>query len=311
MHPEELRKALNGIVAISVTPMTEKEALDERGLREHLRFLLSRGISKANSTIVVGGSTGECGQMSIAERKRLIEVAVDELGGKLPVIAGCNHSNIYDVIDLVKHAESVGAAGVMIVPLYYYTPTGEAIVQFYRTISENTELGIMLYNNVEVTGVDIPIWVLESLVEDSKVVGIKECTPIFTKMERDVRLVGDKITVVNGHGEFLEPFAALAGTGGFISSIANFAPQLTVEMWNARSSGDYKKAKAIRDRLTPYMDLASEASASGGEPKVLALLKRATDLVGSHGGPGRLPICPLTNEEEKSLCNALEAMRLI
>ena len=94
-------------------------------------------------------------------------------------------------------------------------------------------------------------------------------------LTRVVQEIGDKVSVVNGHGEFLEPYAAMAGTAGFISSMSNFAPEKAVAIWEARSTGDYAKAKAIRDTMVPYMDLACKYSAMGGEYKVCLLYTSA------------------------------------
>ncbi len=312
MKPEELKEALKGICAIAVTPMTEDRQVDYEGMKKHIRFLKSKGISRDNHcTLVVGGSTGECGALTIPERKRLIETAVAEAGEELPIIAGCNHSNIEDVKDLISHAEQAGAAGVMVLSPYYYVPTDEAVLRFYKEISKGTNIGILLYNNLEVTHKDVPLEVMEQLVGASNVVGIKECTPNFAKMEKVARKIGDKITVINGHGEFLEPFAAIAGTAGFISSTSNFAPEIAVEMWKARSVGDYVKAKAIRDRLTPYLDLAASESATGGEPVVLAILKRAATLVGSNCGPGRIPLPEIDEVLDAKIKRMLEEVGLV
>src|SRR4051812_35494280 len=114
MNAQELKEALKGIVGIAITPMTQDGQMDEAGLRKHLRFMTGNGITKENGVIVVAGSTGECGAMTLEERKRVVEIAIDEVGEIVPIIAGCNHSNVYDVINLVQHAERAGAAGVMI-----------------------------------------------------------------------------------------------------------------------------------------------------------------------------------------------------
>lgn len=311
MKPEELKKALKGICAIAVTPMTEDRKVNYEGMRKHIRFLIGKGINADhNCTLVVGGSTGECGALTILERKKLIETAVEEAGDRLPIIAGCNHSNIEDVKDLMDHAEAAGAAGVMVLSPYYYVPNDEAILRFYKEISKAVNIGILLYNNLEVTHKDVSLEVMEQLIESSNVVGIKECTPNFAKMEKVARKLGNKIVVINGHGEFLEPFAALAGTAGFISSTSNFAPEIAVEMWNARSAGDYVAAKKIRDRLTPYLDLAASEAAAGGEPIVLAILKRAATLVGSDCGPGRIPLPEITPELDAKIEKMLKEVRL-
>lgn len=312
MKPEELKEALKGICAIAVTPMTENRKVDYEGMKKHIRFLINKGISRQNScTLVVGGSTGECGALTIEERKKLIEAAVEEAGDELPIIAGCNHSGIEDVKDLLAHAEKAGAAGAMVLSPYYYVPTDDAVLRFYQEISKATSMGILLYNNLEVTHKDVPVEVMEKLADSSNVVGIKECTPNFAKMEKVARKLGDKITVINGHGEFLEPFAAVAGTKGFISSTSNFAPEIAVEMWKARSSGEYDKAKKIRDRPTPYLDLAAAESATGGEPVVLAILKRAATLVGSDCGPGRIPLPEITPELDEKIKKALKEIGLL
>jgi 4-hydroxy-tetrahydrodipicolinate synthase len=198
----------------------------------------------------------------------------------------------------------------MAVSPYYYTPRPDVVLDFYRTLSASTDLGIMLYNNTEVTHFDIPVDVLLEVSELPNVVAIKECSPNFVKMEQTARLVGHNLTVVNGHGEFLEPMAALIGTEGFISSTANFAPALAVEMWNARSTGDFESAKAVRDRLTPYLDLAMSLGAAGGEPKVLALLKHLAQRAGSPLGPGRNPVLPLNTSETEAADKAFAAIGL-
>lgn len=312
MRPEELREALKGICIISITPFKEDGAFDYDGYAKNLNYLLAHGLNKSNSTIVVGGSTGECGAMSLDERKRVLDCAFDVIGDKIPIIAGCNSTNVWESVALAQYAESKGAAGAMALSPYYYPAKDqECIYQFYKTLATNTNLGILLYNNFEVMQIDCPIPVLKRLKDDfPNVVGMKECTPAFFKMTRVVQEIGDKVSVVNGHGEFLEPYAAMAGTAGFISSMSNFAPEKAVAIWEARSTGDYAKAKAIRDTMVPYMDLACKYSAMGGEYKVISLLKYITDLVGSCGGYPRIPCVPLTEEEKAEVRQVLAQLDL-
>ncbi|WP_455761233.1 dihydrodipicolinate synthase family protein [Ruthenibacterium lactatiformans] len=312
MTPRELNQQLHGVCVISITPFKEDGAFDAKGYEKNLRFIMDHGLNKSNATIVVGGSTGECGAMNTAERKEVLECALAVCGDALPVIAGCNSTNVRESIELAQHAEAHGAVGVMALSPYYYPAKDEeCIYQFYKALSENTGLGILLYNNFEVMQIDCPIPVLKRLKDDfPNVVGMKECTPAFFKMTRVVQEIGDKVSVVNGHGEFLEPYAAMAGTAGFISSMSNFAPEKAVAIWEARSTGDYAKAKAIRDTMVPYMDLACKYSAMGGEYKVISLLKYITDLVGSCGGYPRIPCVPLTEEEKAEVRQVLAQLDL-
>ena len=297
MQPGQLQDQFKGITAIAATAFDENQEVDAKAMRRHLRFMVENGITKDNGVVVVTGSTGECGAMDADERAKVWEAALEEVGDELPVIAGVNHSNLREVIQMAHRAEKLGVAGIMAVSPYYYPPRQDVVLEFYRRLSEATPLGIMLYNNLEVTHFDIPVPVLSEIADLENIVAIKECSPNFVKMEQSTRALGSKLTVVNGHGEFLEPMAALAGTEGFISSTANFAPGLAKEIWDARSTGDYATAKALRDRLAPYLDLAGELGAAGGEPKVLALLKYLAEGVGSPLGPGRCPLLPLSAEE--------------
>lgn len=299
MKPKELREQLKGITAISITPFKENGDFDAAGYEKNLKFLLKGGLDKSNSVIVICGSTGECGAMATGERKMILEMVVDTIGDSIPIIQGCNSTNVNESIELAQHAQEHGASGVMALSPYYYPAKDEnCIYAFYEKLAGNTDLGILLYNNFEVMNVDCPISVLKRLKEIPNVVGMKECTPAFFKMTRVVQEIGDKVSVVNGHGEFLEPYAALAGTAGFISSMCNIAPERSVAIWNARSAGNYEEAKKIRDTMLPYMDLAVKYSGMGGEYKVIALLKYMADLAGSCGGYTRIPTVPLTDDEK-------------
>lgn len=307
MSPQELRKQLHGVCIISITPFKEDGSFDAAGYEKNLKYILNSGLNKTNATIVVGGSTGECGAMNVTDRKEVLECALSVCGDELPVIAGCNSTNVRESIELAHHAQDSGAAGVMALSPYYYPAKDEnCIYAFYKELSDNTDLGILLYNNFEVMNIDVPLTVLRRLKELPNVVGIKDCTPAFFKMTRCVQEIGDKVSVINGHGEFLEPYAALAGTAGFISSMSNFVPERAKAIWEARSSGDYLKAKEIRDTLVPYMDLAAKYSGMGGEYKVISLLKYITDEVGSCGGWPRIPCLPLTDEEKKEVREVLK-----
>lgn len=311
MSVDEMKNALRGICGIALTPFKENGDLNDAMLRKHLRNMVNKGINSENGTLVVGGSTGECGGMTTDERKRVFDVALDEIGGEVPVIAGCNHSCTRDAIDLIRHAQKSGAKAAMVLAPYYYVPSDETVVNFFKEIADHSDLPIMLYNNFEVTHKDVGIDTLARLVGTTTVVGIKECTPNFVKMEAVVRALGDKMTIVNGHGEFLEPFAAVAGTEGFISSTANFAPELAVDIWKARSAGDFVAAKKLRDRLSPYLDLAGRHGSQGGEPIVLSIIKTASNIVSGTGGHGRIPLPVLSEDVVHEIETMLKKVQLI
>lgn len=311
MTPDQFRKAMHGVTAIAVTPMKDGGEIDHDGIRTHLRFLVNNGVKAPEAVLVITGSTGESGALTPDERFAIWETSKDEVGEELPLVAGVNHSDVGEVVRMTTKAGEMGLAGVMAVSPYYYTPTDDVAIEFYKRLSDASDLGIMLYNNLEVTHYDIPVSVLEQIASSaSNVVGIKECTPNVVKMERVARELGDDIAVINGHGEFLEPYAALMGTAGFISSTSNFAPAIAMDVWRKRSSGDFTGAADLRRQLTPYLDYAGELGAAGGEPRVLQLLKQNASFVSGIDTAARLPLLPLSPDEITKAQAVVEALGL-
>ena len=309
---QETKKNIEGLVAIALTSFTKDLNFDKSAYKRHLHSISDEiGLTQDEGAVIVNGSTGECYSMSKEERKAVAEVAVEEIGDKVPVIVGCNHSNVNQSIELAQHAEDIGATGVMMLPPYYFTPpTKEEVLSFYQKVSKKIDLGILYYNNPEISKYDIPIEVLSELIHTTNVVAIKECTPHISKMEKVVREVGNQINVLNGQGEFLEPYAELAGTDGFISSTANVAPKMVLNLWENRSEGKLEKAMEIKNKLLPYLNFIADEGEKG-QPRALSLIKEFTNLRGSSVGPGRLPLQPVDKEDKKQINKILEKMDLL
>jgi len=312
MNPKELRTKLRGVVAISITPMKENYELDENGIRRHISFLVENGIIEENGVLVTTGSTGEGGSLSNNERKKVLEIVLDEVKGRIPVLAGCAHTNLYEVIELAKHAEKNGAAGLMVLSPYYWMPPDDEIVNFFKRLADITSLGFLIYNNVDVVRKDLSISLMSRLVEIDNVVGIKECTSNFFKFEKMVRTLGEKMAVINGRGEFQEPYASMSGSPGFISTTANFAPKIVVDLSKAIRRRDLKKAKEIHSKFYPYLDFIYEVTQDGGEPLFIAIIKEAVHLVvGISSGIGRIPLPKLKPKIKEQLIRILKEMQLI
>lgn len=304
MKPQEFRKALR-LVGICLTPFDKDRKFDEKAMIHHTKWMVERGINKENGCLVVTGSCGECGALNDDERKRVLDVTLDAVGDKVPVVFGCNHSNVYQVIELAKYAEKAGAAGIMLIPPYYYKPTDRVALEFYKMVSDSMGLGIFLYNNTYVTQYDISVEVMEELAKETNVVGMKECTPDFYKLIRMCNAVKDKIAITSGNGEGWEPYTQIEGCTGFISTISNAAPERVTKLWKALESKNYEEALEIRKSMTPLFNAMARFGAVEGEPKGIALLKKWSDLVGSIGGYGRLPVPELTEEETNIARKAL------
>ena len=305
--PQQLKQVLKGVIPIMFTPFKSSTELDEEGMRKNTRFLIENGIVEGRGALVVGGSNGECFNMSIPERKRLFEIVVDEANGKVPVIACCNQSGTHLVIDLAKHAEKIGADGLMITPTYYQTPDDTSIYKHYEAIANATNLGIMVYNNQWVTGRDIPLELLKRLAEIENVVALKDCTPSFEKMWATGKALADKINIISCFGFTRGPCDYIAGAVGGICRICNFAPRLILDWYDAAVARDLEKLDELYDKLMPFEDFFVE----GGEDVAQALCKQAMEWVGLVGGFLRLPLYEPSQEQKNRLRKLLQNAKIL
>ncbi len=292
-----LKEHLSKMLAICLTPMTPDQRPDPAALRRHLRWMVQRGgLDETNSMMIVNGSTAEAHSLSLDERKALLDAARAEIGGGRQVIVGCQHTDVNAVVELMRHAERAGAACGMVLPPYYYAATADTVVEFYARVTDGCGLGMVIYNNLSASGIDIPVAVYERLLDRAHIVGVKECTNTFTKMEEVAALLSERMVIISGHGIVYEPYAAIAGAQTFNSSEACFLPRYARRVWEARRAKDYVAVKRMRDALRPYFHLVSEVSATDGPNGVISLIKHLTDVAGSYMGPGKTPVPALSQE---------------
>lgn len=303
----KIREDLQKMLAICLTPMTAEQEPDAAALKRHLRFMMDKGhLTKENSMMIINGSTAEAHSLSIDERKRLLESALEEINGEMGVIAGCQHTDIHAVTELMNHAKKAGAAYAMVLPPYYYSAGVQGLLDFYTKLSERSDMDIVIYNNISASGVDISVDLYEKLIKAARIAGVKECTNDFTKMAEAAAQTGDKMVIISGHGIIYEPYSAMAGVHTFNSSEACFAPDYARRVWELRKDKKYEEEKKLRDNLRPYFRLVSEISAAQGANGVISLIKYLTDLAGSYMGPGKTPVMPLTNRQKEKAAQVMK-----
>lgn len=306
-----LRKDLQKMLAICLTPMTDGQNPDPVKLKKHLRFMMDKGgLDQSNSMMIINGSTAEAHSMSVKERKNLLEAAMEEINGRMGVVAGCQHTDVNTVVELVQHAKQEGAACAMVLPPYYYRASREGLIDFYSRISDRCDMDIVIYNNLTASGIDIPVEWYKELISRARIAGVKECTNDFSKMAEAAAEVGDKMVIISGHGIIYEPYSAMAGVHTFNSSEACFAPEYARRVWELRRDGKLQEEKALRDRLRPYFRLVSEISAEQGANGVIALIKYLTFLCGSDIGMGKTPVVPLTERQKRRTEEVLKEINL-
>ena len=202
-EPRELQKRLTGVQVIMVTPFNEERGISVGMVRELTRYLIDRGIREGTGALVALGSMSECFAVDPDEREEIVRVVVEEAGRRVPVVVGCSATDTRTAIQLCQGAQRAGADGVLVMPPYYFTPSNEEILQFYRSLTESIDIGVVLYNNVQVC-VDIELSVLQELADIERIVALKDCTADFTKFKLTARALADKLTVLNGGGPLWE-----------------------------------------------------------------------------------------------------------
>ncbi|WP_216216560.1 4-hydroxy-tetrahydrodipicolinate synthase [Amycolatopsis aidingensis] len=243
---------ITGSIAPVVTPFTPDGALDEAGLRGLVRWQLASG----SHGVSLGGSTGEPGAQSVAERATAIRAAAEEIGDRVPFLPGTGSAKLDETLELTAIAMDAGADAALIITPYYARPTQEALYQWYATVArEFPDLPLVIYNVPMRTAVDIaPETVGRLFREFDNLVGIKETTKDFEHFSRVLHETGPELLVWSGIELLCLPLLALGGVG-FVSAVANLAPAAVAEMYQSWTDGDFERARQLHYRLHPLVDV--------------------------------------------------------
>jgi len=287
----------HGVYAVILTPFTEDEELDEGALRKHISFLLNEG--KVHG-IIPTGSTGEFASLSEEERKRIVDITIDEVDGRVPVVVGSAANSTRHTIMYAKYAEQAGADGVMIVAPYYCLPDEREIYEHYKAVAESIEIPIMVYNNPATSGVDMKPELLARLAEIDNICYVKEASDDIKRVGAIKRLCGDKITIFCGCDNVMfESF--LMGAEGWVSGSANIIPQQCVKLYELTvEREELDKARELYYRMLPLGDMLEL------EGKFVQYLKAASEMLGRPLGPPRRPLLPPLEEDRRRLKEALD-----
>jgi len=239
---------LEGVLPAVVTPFDKQEEFDEEAFRRLIDWLIERGITG----IVPCGTTGEFSLMTQGERARVIEVCVDQVNGRIPVIAGTGDTSTKLVIDATKHALDVGADAAIIVNPYYMKPKGgKGIFDHYSAISEAVDIPMVIYNIPVATNQYIPWQVVEDLADLDNVVGMKDSSGDMKYLMTILEKVSDKIDVVCGWDEIVLP-ALAAGANGMILASANVIAPLWLDIYGMVKEGRLDEAREAMRRIQKF-----------------------------------------------------------
>ncbi|PLS17705.1 dihydrodipicolinate synthase family protein [Bacillus sp. M6-12] len=282
-----------GIIPPVSTILNSDGSLNEKGMGLLIDSLIDSGVNG----LFFLGTGGEFSQMSIAERKEVAEFAVPYVNHRVPVLIGTGSTNTREVIELNRHSQEIGADAVVVLNPYYWVLTEENLLKHYRQIAQSVNIPILLYNFPNLTGQDLsPELVLQLVEEHENIVGIKETVDTAGHIREMILKVKKKhphFSVFCGYDDHLLNTLALGGDGA-ISASANFAPQLTIGIYQAVKANNFEKAMQLHQQLAPLPLMYKLDS------PFVNVVKEATKLTGLDISTHVLPPARELSEEKKA-----------
>lgn len=271
------------------TPFTRDGALDEPAWRAVLRLYFSQGVHG----VLVNGTTGEWYSQSEAERRRVAEIAVEELKGRIPVVIGCTTFTAATTIALARHAKDIGADGILSTAPPYACPTPREIVAFFNAISEAVDLPIMVYNWARGVSIEITWETAVQLARIPRVVAIKDSTANVAQAIATLEKVHDQVRVFGGfiNRAGLALLRGLGGDGNIDGG--GLGARFAVDFYESCWRGDNGAAARAADAYVVLMRQLIRPDWSGVFGSPPAQIKAAMNLLGQPGGWPRPPLLPV------------------
>ena len=291
-----------GSIVALITPFNNNKIDEER-----YASLIHYHISNGTKGLVPAGTTGESPTLDHDEHKKVIEIAIKESNGKIPVIAGTGSNSTSEAIELSKHAENAGANALLIVTPYYNKPTQEGLYQHYKTINDNVGIPIIIYNIPPRSVVDMSVDTMARLYELKNIAGVKDATADLNRVDLQLKKMGSEFIQLSGEDGTAMEFNSRGGVG-CISVTANVAAKLCSEFQDAslkrEDKESIKKTKEINNKLMPlHKALFIESNPSP--------VKYAASLLNLCSEDVRLPLVKLTEKTKKEVEKALKIAQLL
>ncbi len=287
-----------GAMVALVTPFKGKE-VDEQALVELIEFQIENG----THAIVPCGTTGESATLGFDEHKRVIELTVKTVAGRVPVIAGTGANNTLEAIEFTESAKESGADAVLSVVPYYNKPDQEGMYLHFKTVAEAVDIPTFLYNVPGRTVVNMAPETVARLAELDNIIGIKEACGSLEQISDVLRMCPEDFILLSGD-DFTALPTMLIGGKGVISVVSNVVPNKMVRLMDAALDGDWATANELHYQLYPLMK-AMFCSPSPGPAK------KALELLGKIDSHSRLPVPPMSEVATAQLRDAMKGLALI
>jgi 4-hydroxy-tetrahydrodipicolinate synthase len=289
----------HGIISSQVTPFDENGRVDE----DQLRRLIDRQLAAGMHGFLIAGNCGEFTNLTDEERVRTVEVAVEQIDGRVPIMAGDFHANTDQAVALARYYREAGADAALVVPPYFIRPSLDGVVEFFGSIAADSGLPVVVYNNPARTGMDLTPAIMRRLYEVPGLIALKDCTRDLAQMSQKVQEAPADFAILYGDDDMFAESLMMGAAGGILAA-ANLVPEAMVEIYREVTSGDLRRASDIQNRLLPMM--RSWYTINHPAP-----LKEAMALMGHSAGRARKPLQAPGEEQREEIRRTLEELGLV
>ncbi|TCS17484.1 5-dehydro-4-deoxyglucarate dehydratase [Caulobacter sp. BK020] len=289
MTPSEMARQIGGgLLSFPVTHFDAQHQFVEASYREHCAWMLQHELAG----LFAAGGTGEFFSLTPPEVARVVQAAVEETAGKIPVVAGCGYGTAI-AVDLAKAAHAAGADGLLLLPPYLMNSTQEGLAAHVEAVCKATPLGVIVYNRDNAILTEDT---LEKLCDrNPNLVGFKDGVGDIELMMRVYARMGDRLTYVGGlptAETFALPYLEM-GVTTYSSAIFNFMPEWALGFYKAVRAQDRTAVMAgLRDFVLPYIALRNR-----GRGYAVSIVKAGMKVIGRDAGPVRTPLTDLSQAE--------------
>ncbi len=288
----------NGVFTALITPFKDNQ-IDEQSFRSFIDFQIKEGIHG----VVPVGTTGESPTLSHDEHKNAVEICIDQVSKRVPVIAGTGSNNTEEAIDLTVHAQEAGADAALVVTPYYNKPTQDGMYAHYEAISKASEIPIIIYNIPGRSVIDMTNETMIKLFKLKNIVGVKDATSNIPRVYDSKTKIGSNFNLLTGDDATTLAFMLYGGHGA-ISVTSNIAPKLCSSFMNNCMQKNYEEASRINDILMPLHSALFIESSPGPVKYAANKLNLCEDEV-------RLPLVNISEETKAIVDKALKHASLL
>jgi 5-dehydro-4-deoxyglucarate dehydratase len=299
LKPSELKARLKGVLSFVITPFTDQQSLDIDGLSFLVREMSCSGVG----AIVCLGGIGEFYSLDQDEYRTVIRTTVQAAKGRVDVLAGIGYSTRL-ACKLARLAESEGANGLMINPVYFAEPDLEGLYQHHEALAEASSLGQVIFSTGRfIYSPDM----VERLAEIDNIIGLKDEIGDLKTFVATVERLGNRLAWINGMGEALTAAYFACGATSFTTGLANISPEIPLSIYSAAERNDYVTVrKLVEQKVSRLARLRVKRKGYH-----TAVLKEAMGLMGLPAGPCRLPLRPLDAQDREELRTILQDLQLV